>query len=262
MSDVDEVVYGGTAPNFPALPSPRLTSAGCSCYESFLASNGTYVPKNCALHAPHEFDEYRPTIGEIIKGVRAENVRDVDDLVPVGIEPVTMPCELAKEMVQQFTMLLERKDIDCISTDDLAEIFVRRATLHSGMKNHDKALNDCLQAISLRNDYTPAMFRGGHAAFKTGNYAQAMDLFQRGLKLSPQNSALQKGFRCAVMKGLETLKRFKNVDWSNVDLESLTQAMIAEKNDEFQSSDPQKLLYSTPSSVSQVPPSGKQEEEY
>ena len=51
----------------PKLPSPRLTSPGCTCFQNISLNKGKYVPKTCALHTPLEFSENRPTIYERIE---------------------------------------------------------------------------------------------------------------------------------------------------------------------------------------------------
>ena len=258
MSGSESAGYvSGSSAVGPPLPSPRLMPAGCTCYLNLVSTQGKYVPKRCSLHSPLEFDEHRPSIQEVIKEVKAFDVNDVDDLTPLGVDPVTIPYDLAEEMAQQFTLLLDRVGVDNISQDDCAEILVRRATLYSGMKDHDRAYNDCKKAIELRSDYTPAMFRGGHAAFRKGDFVQAIRMFQRGLKLSPNNSALQKAYRCAVITGIKSLKQSTAVGWRENNIEGLIENLIENTQNNLPSFDPEKNIYSAPPAIPPTSPNAK-----
>tara|TARA_A100001015_G_C14768909_1_gene624406 strand:- start:16 stop:816 length:801 start_codon:yes stop_codon:yes gene_type:complete len=164
--------------------------------------------KTCALHWPLEFDktEERPTIYETIDEMQKNDVEDVDELIPEKLNPVTIPYDIANEMVEQYSMLLIRLEERNGNTDDIAEIFVRRATLYSCMGKHDQAYADAKKAVSLRPSYTPASFRAGHAAFKSGKFVEAIQMFQHGLKLSNENIYLNRAYKCAIKAGLKDLK--------------------------------------------------------
>ena len=130
-------------------------------FQNITLNKGKYVVKTCALHWPLEFDktEERPTIYETIDEMQKNDVEDVDELIPEKLNPVTIPYDIANEMVEQYSMLLIRLEERNGNTDDIAEIFVRRATLYSCMGKHDQAYADAKKAVSLRPSYTPASFR-------------------------------------------------------------------------------------------------------
>jgi len=191
----------------PALPSPRLTSPGCTCFQNITLNKGKYVPKTCSLHSPLEFgDEKRPTIYETINELQKHDVDDVDELRPESVKPVTIPYDIANEMVEQYSMLLTRLEERHGSDDDVAEIYVRRATLYSCMGKHVEAYADSKKAVEMRPSYTPASFRAGHAAFKLGQFVDSIQMFQHGLKLSRENVYLNRAYKCAVKAGLKSLK--------------------------------------------------------
>ena len=107
----------------PALPSPRLTSPGCTCFQNITLNKGKYVPKTCALHSPLEFgDEKRPSIYETINELQKHDVDDVDELRPESVKPVTIPYDIANEMVEQYSMLLKRLEERHGSDDDIDQV--------------------------------------------------------------------------------------------------------------------------------------------
>eukprot|EP00944_MAST-04C_sp_MAST-4C-sp1_P014459 g14459.t1 len=193
----------------PTLPSPRLTSPGCTCFQNISLNKGKYVPKTCALHAPLEFTENRPTIYERIEELQKNDIDDVDELRPGSVKPVTIPYDMAKEMLEQYSLLLLRLEGENGKHDDMAEIFVRRATLYSCMGDHRAAFLDSKKAVSMRPSYTPAAFRAGHAAFKLGNFVEAIQMFQHGLKMSRENVYLNRAYQCAVKHCIKALKTNK-----------------------------------------------------
>ena len=74
------------------------------------------------------------------------------------------------------------------------------------MGKHDQAYADAKKAVSLRPSYTPASFRAGHAAFKSGKFVESIQMFQHGLKLSNENIYLNRAYKCAIKAGLKDLK--------------------------------------------------------
>ena len=105
---------------------------------------------------------------------------DLAELEP----PVTTTIDekTCREMITQYTTLAMRHDL--LEQDELADIFLRRSTLHSCLGKHEDAMNDAQQSIALRPDQAAAYYRAGHACFKLHMYKDAAKFFQVGLHYS------------------------------------------------------------------------------
>ncbi|TRM65670.1 hypothetical protein BD626DRAFT_535225 [Schizophyllum amplum] len=75
--------------------------------------------------------------------------------------------------------------------------YSNRAAAHSSKQDHLSAVGDAEMAISVDPNFTKAYHRLGHAQFCLGDFAQAADAFERGLKLDPSNANLKSGLQNA-----------------------------------------------------------------
>ena len=192
--------------NLTLLPE-RQTIKGCTCYADAKAliaevkaykSTDHYVPKDCPVHRALEFYEHRPSprafAESSVNRLRKRLPVDIDTLGP----PVTTKIdeEMCRDMISQYTTLLMRHDL--LQHGELADIFLRRATLFSGLGEHESALADAEQSIGLRHEQAAAYYRAGHACMKLGAYGKATKHFQNGVRQSPGSQQMNEAFRMAL----------------------------------------------------------------
>lgn len=117
----------------------------------------------------------------------------------VGAEPTkAISSSTCQDMIAQYTILIMRHDL--LRRDELADIFLRRATLHSCIGDHSNALADAVQSLGLRPDQSVGYYRAGHACFKLGQYSEAAGHFRDGMNRSPGSKRLANAFRCAMQE--------------------------------------------------------------
>ncbi|KAL1749084.1 putative stress-induced protein STI1 [Schizophyllum fasciatum] len=71
--------------------------------------------------------------------------------------------------------------------------YSNRAAAYSSKQDHLSAVGDAEMAISVDPNFIKAYHRLGHAQFCLGDFAQAADAFERGLKIDPSNASLRSG---------------------------------------------------------------------
>lgn len=70
------------------------------------------------------------------------------------------------------------------------------AAAYSQIGQHDNAVSDAREAISVNPSFSKAYSRLGHALFSTGQYAEAVEAYEKGLELDPSVSPLSSLRRC------------------------------------------------------------------
>jgi len=75
-------------------------------------------------------------------------------------------------------------------TED-AVVLSNRSATYSQRRRFDKALADADRALKLQPSWPRLYHRRGHALFHLGQYTEAIRAFERGLKIDPQDAALQ-----------------------------------------------------------------------
>ncbi|KAL1665523.1 putative stress-induced protein STI1 [Schizophyllum commune] len=75
--------------------------------------------------------------------------------------------------------------------------YSNRAAAYSSKQDHLSAVGDAEMAISVDPKFIKAYHRLGHAQFCLGDFQQAADAFERGLKLDPSNASLKSGLQNA-----------------------------------------------------------------
>jgi len=59
------------------------------------------------------------------------------------------------------------------------------AAAHSQQQNHTSAVSDARKAIEIDPKFSKAYSRLGHALFSSGEYAQAVEAYEKGLEIDP-----------------------------------------------------------------------------
>lgn len=71
--------------------------------------------------------------------------------------------------------------------------FSNRSACYASLNNYQKALEDAEQTINLKKDWPKGYSRKGAALFGLGRLDEAVDAYNEGLKLDPNNALLKKG---------------------------------------------------------------------
>lgn len=59
------------------------------------------------------------------------------------------------------------------------------AAAHSQKQNHTSAVSDARKALEIDPKFSKAYSRLGHALFSSGEYAQAVEAYEKGLEIDP-----------------------------------------------------------------------------
>lgn len=75
--------------------------------------------------------------------------------------------------------------------------YSNRAAAYSQVGQHDKAIEDAREAAKLDPKFGKAYSRLGHALFSSGRYDEAVEAYQQGLLVDPENKLMQSGLDTA-----------------------------------------------------------------
>lgn len=75
--------------------------------------------------------------------------------------------------------------------------YSNRAAAYSQVGQHDRAIDDAREAAKLDPKFGKAYSRLGHALFSSGKYAEAVDAYQQGLLVDPENKLMKSGLETA-----------------------------------------------------------------
>ncbi|CAO1631227.1 unnamed protein product [Parajaminaea phylloscopi] len=75
--------------------------------------------------------------------------------------------------------------------------YSNRAAAYSQVGQHDKAIEDAREAAKLDPKFGKAYSRLGHALFSSGKYEEAVEAYQQGLLVDPENKLMQSGLETA-----------------------------------------------------------------
>ncbi|KAJ3158331.1 hypothetical protein HK101_001358 [Irineochytrium annulatum] len=81
-----------------------------------------------------------------------------------------------------------------------AVYYANRAAAHSQAGDHAGAVEDAKLAVEVDPDYSKAYSRMGHAYFCLGNFQEAVDAYERGLRLDPGNASMKQSLTAARQK--------------------------------------------------------------
>jgi tetratricopeptide (TPR) repeat protein len=85
---------------------------------------------------------------------------------------------------QHYAEALRRASDLLKQSPDLAEAWNQRAVAHFALGMHQRAIDDCHQALELNPYHFAAAAGMGQAYIKLGNHAAALDSFRRALRLN------------------------------------------------------------------------------
>lgn len=75
--------------------------------------------------------------------------------------------------------------------------YSNRAAAYSQVGQHDKAVQDARDAAKIDPSFAKAYSRLGHALFSSGKYEEAVEAYQQGLLVDPENKLMQSGLDTA-----------------------------------------------------------------
>ena len=104
-----------------------------------------------------------------------------------------------------------------------AVFFCNRAAVHSKLGNHEKAIEDCHDALSIDPTYSKAYGRLGLAYSSLDKYNEAKDSYLKALEIEPDNESFKNNLQIAEEKLTQQFSRLRNSSSSipNMDLSSL-----------------------------------------
>lgn len=76
-------------------------------------------------------------------------------------------------------------------------LYSNRSACFCSLKDYSKALEDANKTVSLKKDWAKGYSRKGAALFGSGSYEEAIDAYNEGLKIDPNNAQLKKGLEDA-----------------------------------------------------------------
>merc|ERR1719235_2551991 len=88
---------------------------------------------------------------------------------------------------RDFAAAVERYSEALDSIED-AVVLSNRSATYAQRRRFDKALSDAERALKLQPEWPRVHHRHGHALFHLGHYSDAMQAFEDGLKLDPEDS--------------------------------------------------------------------------
>ncbi|WP_321366191.1 OmpA family protein [uncultured Desulfuromusa sp.] len=112
-------------------------------------------------------------------------------------------CSAIKDKIKQERNLLKKRELlnhglELCPQD--AEIHYRCAYTAERLRNYDKAQRNYLKATELDNHYAKAYFGLGDIYMVLGNARSAVDAYEKGLTLAPQNKRARSSFELALIK--------------------------------------------------------------
>lgn len=93
---------------------------------------------------------------------------------------------------RDFAAAVERYS-EAIDNIEDAVVLSNRSATYAQRRRFDKALGDAERALKLQPSWPRLHHRHGHALFHLGRYSDAIQAFEVGLKLDPEDSALKEG---------------------------------------------------------------------
>ncbi|KAI9499063.1 hypothetical protein BDB00DRAFT_798154 [Zychaea mexicana] len=81
-----------------------------------------------------------------------------------------------------------------------AVYYANRAAAYSQQSDYDKAVSDATKAIEIDSKYSKGYSRLGHALFCQQKYQEAVEAYENGLKLDPENATIKSSLATAKSK--------------------------------------------------------------
>ena len=86
-----------------------------------------------------------------------------------------------EQAINAYSKAIERND-------EKSEYYCNRAAAYSKTSKHDRAIEDCLIALGLKEDYARAHGRLGFAYYQLGKHLEAKQSYTRAIELEPDNA--------------------------------------------------------------------------
>ena len=112
-------------------------------------------------------------------GATPEEILAAEDFKRQGNEH--MKCKEFEQAINAYSRAIERND-------EKAEYYCNRAAAYSKTGKHDRAIEDCLIALGLKEDYARAHGRLGFAYYQLGKHLEAKQSYTRAIELEPDNA--------------------------------------------------------------------------
>ncbi|CAG8629161.1 176_t:CDS:2, partial [Dentiscutata erythropus] len=87
--------------------------------------------------------------------------------------------------------------------ENSAIYYANRAAAYSQLGEHDKAIEDAIKSSQIDPSYSKAYSRLGHACFSVGKYREAVEAYEKGLSLDPNNPSMKTSLATAEQKASE-----------------------------------------------------------
>ncbi|KAI7870304.1 hypothetical protein BDF14DRAFT_1720976 [Spinellus fusiger] len=97
------------------------------------------------------------------------------------------------EAIKLYTQAIELNGTQAV-------YFANRAAAYSQQGDHQSAVDDAKQAMVIDPKYTKAYSRMGHALFCQGKFSEAVEAYEKGLELDPENPTLKTSLQTAMAK--------------------------------------------------------------
>ncbi|KAH9817960.1 small glutamine-rich tetratricopeptide repeat-containing protein A [Melampsora americana] len=138
------------------------------------------------------------------------------------------PTESAKTQADELktagNVLLSKKDFEgalkkyteAISLDPTNPVYYsNRAAAHSQLGANDEAIEDALKALEVDPGFVKAYSRLGHGYFSSCQYEKAVEAYEKGLELEPDNDTIRKSLATAKSKAKLTPSTSRGTDGSS-----------------------------------------------
>jgi stress-induced-phosphoprotein 1 len=98
-----------------------------------------------------------------------------------------------QEAIDHFTRAIELDSSDHV-------FFSNRSASYASLSQYDKALEDANRCVDLKPDWVRGYTRKGLAEFYLNKYEEAIETYEKGLKIEPNNAQLLEGLQRAQEK--------------------------------------------------------------
>ncbi|KAI8909650.1 hypothetical protein EDD86DRAFT_205953 [Gorgonomyces haynaldii] len=200
-------------PEMPSIEQQKLAHAICEFLNQSIQSKTIDNEEGIEVAVQVIAESFGITVGDpqySIKPASLQTIFDVFTKTQQQAKPKSGAEAKAKAelLKQEGNKKLASKDYDgaikaytdAIQLHEDAVFYANRAAAHSQKGQHAPAVQDAKRAIELDPGYSKAHSRLGHALFGLGNYKEAVEAYENGLKLEPTNQSMKQSLAAAQQK--------------------------------------------------------------